>query len=84
MNELSQAAQTALWYFNTAFNILEFFVIIWVIRDRRVLVTTLKQLAITVCQLSASNQQQPPATTTVPPATLPPTLPATPPAQDVK
>lgn len=44
--------QTILWYFNTAFNILEFFIIIWVIRDRRILIISLKRLAETVHALS--------------------------------
>lgn len=42
----------ALRWFNTACNVLEFFIIVWLVRDRRILVISLKQLSITVCELA--------------------------------
>ncbi len=43
---------------NTAFNILEFIIVIWLVRDRRILVISLKHLSTAVYELS--QQPKPP------------------------
>ena len=47
---------------NTAFNIIEFIVIIWVIRDRRILAKSLTRMAETVYTLASRAKVRPTST----------------------
>lgn len=60
--DIPATVQEILWYSNTAFNVLEFIIIIWVVRDRRMLVKNLNRMAEIVYELAKKAKVKPTST----------------------